>query len=319
MDIEIKKKDGNKYKLSDFGFRVKDIIVESIEIEDNYQTKENTSGRILLSSQYRKRKITVPCFVVSTKLNDVPRLRDDFYKLTVDTEVVWLRELRKRKPRNYRFIEPIEDDYQEIDDYNNPIYDHEEFSDDYYVSGKQYQVKISAPIVPEQKGKTIHFELEFETVEIPFAESIGTSIQLETRPDKELWSNDMLIAFNEQNVRRQYTFTNIWNNSVYNHGNIAINEPKLFRKVTIVLGADVASTDSFEFTCGVLSDVMTIKGIELKKGDTIVYDGVQTYKNGTPINNEASNAQPKFAPGWNDFEFNQQVKSVTFDMKFYYL
>ena len=65
MDIEIKKKDGTKYKLSDFGFRVKDVVIESMEIEDNYETKENTSGRILLSSQYRKRKITVPCYVLS--------------------------------------------------------------------------------------------------------------------------------------------------------------------------------------------------------------------------------------------------------------
>ena len=71
----------------------------------------------------------------STKLNDIPRLRDEFYNLTVDTEVVWLRELRKRKPKNYRFIEPTEDDFQEYDEYGNAIYDHDKFSDDYYVSG----------------------------------------------------------------------------------------------------------------------------------------------------------------------------------------
>ena len=53
-------KDGNKYKLSDFGFRVKDIVIESPEIEDNYETKENTSGRMLLSSQYRKEKLRYP-------------------------------------------------------------------------------------------------------------------------------------------------------------------------------------------------------------------------------------------------------------------
>ena len=40
MDLEIKQKDGTKYKLSDFGFRVKDIVIESPEIEDNYETKE---------------------------------------------------------------------------------------------------------------------------------------------------------------------------------------------------------------------------------------------------------------------------------------
>lgn len=45
-----------------------------------------------------------------------------------------------------------------------------------------------------------------------------------------------------------------------------------------------------------------------KKGDVIVYDGVQTFRNGVPINNEASNAQPKFKPGWNDFKFSHFVK-----------
>ena len=103
MDLEIKQKDGYKYKLSDFGFRVKDIVIESPEIEDNYETKENTSGRMLLSSQYRKRKITVPCYVVSTKLNDIPRLRDKFYDLTVNTEPVWIRELRYAEEHNYSF------------------------------------------------------------------------------------------------------------------------------------------------------------------------------------------------------------------------
>ncbi|ARM67876.1 phage tail domain-containing protein [Staphylococcus caprae] len=318
MDIEIKKKDGTKYKLSDFGFRVKDVVIESMEIEDNYETKENTSGRILLSSQYRKRKITVPCYVFSTKLNDIPRLRDEFYNLTVDTEVVWLRELRKRKPKNYRFIEPTEDDFQEYDEYGNAIYDHDKFSDDYYVSGKQYLVKCSAPIIPEQKGRYIHFELEFETEEIPFSESIGTSLDLEKRPDKELWSNDMDIPFDENDVTRQYTFTNVWNNSVYYHGNVPNNEYKLYKKVTIVLGSSIKATEKFSFSCGVLSDIMTIKGISLKKGDVIVYDGVQTFRNGVPINNEASNAQPKFKPGWNDFKFSHFVKKAEFDMKFYY-
>ena len=312
MDIEIKKKDGTKYKLSDFGFRVKDVVIESMEIEDNYETKENTSGRMLLSSQYRKRKITVPCYVYSTKLNDIPRLRDEFYNLTVDTEVVWLRELRKRKPKNYRFIEPTEEDY------DNPIYDHDEFGDDYYVSGKQYQVKCSAPIVPEQKGRYIHFELEFETEEIPFAESIGTSLDLENRPDKELWSNDMLIPFDEMDYTRMFTFTNVYNNSVYYHGNVPNDEFKLYKKVTLVLGENIKAKEKFYFTCGVLSDVMTIKGIDLKKGDVIVYDGVQTFRNGVPINNEASNAQPKFKPGWNDFRFSHLVKTAKFDMKFYY-
>ncbi|MEJ7440472.1 phage tail domain-containing protein, partial [Staphylococcus hominis] len=76
----------------DFGFKVTNVTVESIEKETDYEKKENTSGRILLSSQYRKRTITVDCYVVSTKLNDNSRLRDEFYSLTNSNEPIHIRE-----------------------------------------------------------------------------------------------------------------------------------------------------------------------------------------------------------------------------------
>lgn len=318
MDIEIKKKNGKKCTLGDFGFKVTNVNIESTERETQWETKENTSGRILLSSQYRKRIITVDCFVVSTKLNDNPRLRDEFYALTNDLEPFYIRELRRSRDLNYRFIQPLEDDYQEIDDYNNLVLNHEPFNDNYYVNGRQYQVICSDVISPEENRKKINFSLKFETAEIPFAESIGTSLDLEKRPDKELWSNDMNIPFDENDSLRTYTFNGLYNSAVYYHGNVANNQSNLYKKVTIVLGTDIKATDSFVFSLGT-RDIMTIKGINLKKNDKIVYDGTQTYRNGVPINNESSGAQPKFVPGWNEFEFNHFVKSVQFDMKFYYL
>lgn len=318
MDIEIKKKNGQRHTLNDFGFKVTNVTVESIEKETDYEKKENTSGRILLSSQYRKRNITVDCYVVSTKLNDNSRLRDEFYSLTNSNEPIHIRELRRTVPLNYRFVQPTEDDYQEIDEYNVLVFNHEPFNDNHYVNGRQYQVMCSDVVVPEENGRKINFSIKFETVELPFAESIGTSLELEKRPDRELWSNDMLIPFDEEDARRKYSFTNVYNNSVYYHGNVPNDQFNLFKKVTVVLGKNVKATEIFKFTLG-NSDVMTIEGANLKKGDKIVYDGVQTFRNGIPINDLASNAQPKFYPGWNNFEFNQQVKSVTFDLKFYYL
>ena len=51
------------------------------------------------------------------------------------------KRVKKKRPLNYRFIEPLEDDYQEISEYNNLVLDHEEFNDNYYVNGKRYKVK----------------------------------------------------------------------------------------------------------------------------------------------------------------------------------
>ena len=89
-------------------------------------------------------------------------------------------------------------------------------------------------------------------------------MDLENKPNKALWSNDMLVPFDEENDKRTYTFTNIWNNSVYYHGNVPNNEFKLYKKVTIVLGKSVSSKESFLFTLG-KSDYMKISNISLKR------------------------------------------------------
>lgn len=41
MDIEIKKKDGQRYTLNDFGFKVESVTVESIEIEKDYKDRKS--------------------------------------------------------------------------------------------------------------------------------------------------------------------------------------------------------------------------------------------------------------------------------------
>lgn len=315
MDLEITQKDETPFRLSEFGINVKDIIVESIEIDDNYEDKENHHGRLLLSSQYRKRKITVPAFFKVTKMNDIPRMRDLLYGLVVDTDEIYIREIRRKGRQNYNFLQPTEDDYQIIDIYGDPVYDETPDNYDVYVSGKRYQVKCNGVISPEQKNDdVVTFDLEFETVEIPFAESIGTSLELERDLDEENWGYDMGIPFDELEDSRRYTFKNTDGNSVYYFGNIPNDQFNLYKKVTIILGED---TKLFRWNMS-YSNLMTIEGIELKKGDKIEYDGVHTYRNGILINDECNVEQPKFRYGWNNFEFSQVVKSIIFDIKFYY-
>ncbi|QKQ05994.1 phage tail family protein [Staphylococcus saprophyticus] len=314
MDIEITKRDGTVFLLSKYGIKVKDVIVESIEIDDNYQDKDNAHGRLLLSSQYRKRKITVPAFFKVTKLNDVSAIRDILYDLVVDTESVYLREKRRKNVQNYSFIQPTENDYQALDYYDEPIYPDNASNYEVYVSGKRYDVKCNGVISPQQNGKTVNFTIEFETGESPFAESIGTSLDLEKDTNKELWSYDMGIPFDKNDPSRNYTFENTNGNSVYYFGTVSNNQFNLYKKVTIILGENAKS---FRWNL-THSELMKIDGINLKRGDKIVYDGVQTYRNGVPINNEANLSQPEFKHGWNNFEFDQVVKSVEFDMKYYY-
>ncbi|EGQ3928089.1 phage tail family protein, partial [Staphylococcus pseudintermedius] len=65
MDIKITKLDGTSYHLEDYKMIVKDVIVESIEMKDDYQDYEGMHGRHLVSSLYHSRKIHVPVFFVA--------------------------------------------------------------------------------------------------------------------------------------------------------------------------------------------------------------------------------------------------------------
>ena len=56
-------------------------------------------------------------------------------------------------------------------------------NDNYYTSGKQYQVKCSSVITPDNKGNVINFDLVLKQLKY-LLPSIGTSLDLENKPKK---------------------------------------------------------------------------------------------------------------------------------------
>lgn len=314
MDIEITKSDGSKHRLSDYGFYVNDIVVGSIEIESNYESKENFNGRISTGSTYQRRTIGIPCFYITENLADIPYVRDLLYKLVVDTEPIKIRELRKKEELNYRFIQPTSDDYQEMLTNGQPNYKRTKFDDDIFVSGKEYEVMISNVITPKQSGKKISFDVEFETTQLPFGRSIGTSLELEENKRLELWSTDFDIDWNEGSHKRKYTFENTKGDYFFYHGTAPNDQFNMYKRITIIIGEE---TEDFVWNL-THAETLKITGIKLKPGDKILYDGIRVYKNGDEISDKTNVAIPKFKYGYNDFEFNQVVQMVQFDMKFYF-
>ncbi|WP_432368670.1 phage tail domain-containing protein [Staphylococcus chromogenes] len=314
MELEITKRDGTKYRLGDYGVIVKDIQVDGLESEENYSKIDSLHGRFLNGTTYSKRRISVPCFFEVDKLADFQMFRDLLFDLVTDTEPFYIRELRKKEKSNYKFLEPLATTFQKMDKFGRPDYNHTEFDSDYYVSGKQYLVKLHNTIQPKQTYKKANIELEFETTELPFAESIGTSLDLEKNDKLDIWSQDMNITFNEKSKERKYTFENIKSDSVYYHGNVPNDQFNMYNTVTIKLGQD---TKDFSWTLQ-YSEIMTIRGLNLKAGDTIKYNGIDVTRNGITINEYTRLSQPKFKHGYNKFEFNQTVRKVVFDMKFYF-
>ncbi|MGW7931881.1 phage tail domain-containing protein [Staphylococcus xylosus] len=314
MDVELTKKDGTSYQLDDYGIKVKDVIVQSIEIDDTYIEKDNMNGRFLTGSKYVKRKIIVLAFYKVNKLSDIPRVRDLLYELIVDKDPIFLREIRRKTNGNYKFIEPISDDFQKIDDNGFPIYDNPKFNHNNFVNNKRYKVKFNGVINPVQKNKTVNFEIEFETVEIPFSESIGTSLNLEKRNSLKNWASDFDIPWCEDDPKRKYTFHDINSGNVFYHGNASNDQFNQYKKITIVIGEE---TNRFVWNL-THSEQMVISDVKMKPGDIIIYDGFRVFKNKIEISTKTNISQPKFEYGNNHFEINQVVEKIIFDIKFYF-
>lgn len=305
MDVQITKLDGTSYFLSDYDIHVLDFVVESMEYEDKYAKIDGLHGRYLVDSVFVKRKIAIPCLFVTDNNSDYVKQRTLLYSIVQDTEPFYIRELRKRDKNQYHFHDTVAADLADSMD------DAEHFEQ--FVDGKRYLVKLSNVLKPTQTKFSGRVELEFETVKLPFAESIGTSNDLEKREHNGMWSEDMKINFDDLSYTR-YTFEHVNAGDIYYHGNVALDQFNMYAFVTIVVGE---RTDYFKWS---LNDgaVMFIRGITLNSGDIITYDGVRVYCNGESVLNYAGIEIPRFKPGFNHFKFNQLVAYVNFDMRFYF-
>ncbi|MFI3131197.1 phage tail domain-containing protein [Mammaliicoccus sciuri] len=310
MDMQIIRNDGTSFTLSDHHIQVSDFIVESIEMEDSYSAVDGLHGRYLDGSKYKKRKIHVLCFFEAQDNIDYAIQRDLLYRLTQDTEPFYIREMRKSKFKGYDFRDTVATDYQPVDNLGKPIID--SFVDE-FVSAKRYYVKLSNVLTPVQKKFKCNVELEFETVELPFSESIGTSLDLQKKKLDNLFSTDMQINY-EDREKHTYSFNNVNSGRIFYYGSVPITQHNMYSRVSIIIGE---KTKNFAWSLS-QSNAMTIEGIQLNPGDLIVYEGNMITKNGIPIIEYVNLELPKFKYGFNKFQFNQNVRKVEFDTRFYF-
>lgn len=63
-------------------------------------------------------------------------------------------------------------------------------------------------------------------------------------------------------------------------------------------------------------DVINIKGLELKAGDTIKFDGIHTFRNGLNIDAyNVSRRNPTLIPGWNTFRSTKLMQKSCSSIK----
>lgn len=298
MDVEIIKKDSNSFLLSNYDIYAKDFIVSSIELEPHYSEVENRSGLIDNGATYKSRTITVPFYIKAHDLHDYALLRDELFNLVVSRESFYIRELRRTKYQAYEFVDTNESPRNDKSTENK------------YVGGKRYKVRIANVIELEQSLTFGEGELEFETTELPYAESIGTTADIDKnglRYSDELWSYGMGLSYESET--HKYTH-NTKTFRIYNAGNVEEIEPfEMDLKITVE-GINGPYELKNESTGDVFKYTGSNSGKLLLDGPNVTLNGLQAFR-------DTNRRYISLAHGWNTFT-QSQTKKVSFDFRYYY-
>ena len=298
MDIQINKKNGESFTLEQYGILVKDFVVSSIPLDPVYGNVEGSARKIDYGANYGTRTITVPFRIQAYDLMDFPLLRDVLFDLVVSKESFYIREMRRVKKLAYAFVDPSEPARMDPDT-NNQL-----------VGGKRYLVRLQNTFDIEQIETDGEGELVFETTELPFAESIGTTQDIQrdgVNADDGLWGFGMGLIANDESLI--YTHTNKTNFKIYNAGNEKVHPFEQDLKITIE-----GVSNGYELENLTTGDVFKIT--ESMSGNLVI-DGATVTNNGLQAFRKTNRRFITLAPGWNYIRQNRAIKT-TWDFRFYY-
>ena len=264
----------NEIKMSD-GLIPLDIYIESIRKEIVSESVEGRSGRVNQHSVYRDRRITLNLMMKARDTQDYRLLRDESQTL-----------------------------------FNKGVF----YVVEKYQPGKRYKIETTVPYIPERPLGHQRFAtltIDCETTELPFAESIGTSADIDHNGilySQELWSYGMGLLHDEESHKYTHN-TNTFR--VYNPGNVAIHPFEQHLKITIdnapgqVTLRNNTTGDEFKYN-------------ENLNNRKLVLDGPNITVNSLQALRDTNKKFITLAPGWNEFTSIGGAK-VNFDFRFYYL
>src|SRR5699024_5227838 len=276
MDVEITKQNGESTRLSDLGITVRDFVVSSVNVEGIYSEVEGRAGTVDYGADFGSRTITVPFYYKASDLHDVPLLRDELFGLVVSSEPFYVREMRRL---TYQTGENL------------------------FVGGKRYLVRVSGNFDIEQEFKYGFGELVFETVGLPFAESIGTTQDIERnglRYSQELWSYGMGLSYDDDS--HKYTNKKM-NFAIFNAGNVSVHPFEQYLKIEFEnIGKgyrliNETTGDKFEY-------LGRTTGKFVLDGPNMTMKGLQAFR-------DTNRQYISLVPGWNYFNQNK-AKEVKF-------
>lgn len=309
-DVEIYK-DKQHYYISDNPFTKQMLRVVSYDVKGagydrSFSNIDRVNGRFHNSTTELKKTVEMKLRYVVNKISDASFLKAKLQELLRGH--YYLRELAASETE-IKFENIFEPKNQQ------PTLE--------YVNGRQIYVGLVNEISFDTTQITGEIDIEFETIELPYFESIGYSTDLEkVNGNINKWGSVENNSFKVEEKTRKYTFENLKIGDVYYGGSVPINQFNQDSIVELVLDEDISSKDNsgltFYFTNG--SNAIKISGLDIKKGDVIRFDGIHTYRNKVRIDDyNQTKTQPVLVPGWNTFHSTKKLKKAIFKHKRYYM
>ena len=287
MDVRITKKNGETFTFEEYKVIARDFIVSSIPLDPVYGQLEGRHGFIDYGATYRARPIKVPFYMDAYDLGDYPLLRDFLFSMVLDTESFYIQELRRG-----------------VSDSNQ------------LVGGKRYLVRLQNTFEIEQILNVGLGELIFETTELPFAESIGTTQDIQLNgisSESELWGFGMGLIANDEALKYTHTGTSF---RIFNAGNVPVHPFEQYLKITI---SEVQGSTSYLELKNETNGSLFRVNEAVTNAQKIVIDGPNITSNGLQFLRKTNKGFIELEPGWNDFTIKGAIGAkVEFDFRFYY-
>lgn len=297
MDAEITKLNGKTFRLSDYGVTVRDFNVGSIPIIGRYGTMEGRSGTVDYGADYGQRPISVPFYAKAHDMADYPLLRDEIFQLVATKEPFYIRELRRQ----------------------NEVMIIDEDEGDKLVGGKRYKVRMNGDMTLDQQRHYGFGELSLETVDSPFAESIGTTQDIENNginADSVLWGYGMGLIADDDSLIYSHIASRNTPFRVYNAGNVPVHPFEQYLKISIPM--QNGSTDFFQLTNKTNGSTFRVSEKVPVLGE-ITIDGANVTSNGLQYLRKTDRRYVHLDVGWNEFIMTgAEIARFEFDFRFYY-
>lgn len=261
-------------------------------------TSEGRPGRINYYSEDDYRTITLTIEATAEDMQDVAHLRDAVNEL-FDGEM-FIREMR---------IKDIKVEYEHPGERTGEL----QLDSPEYVNGKQIKVAQVNNIEIDDTTLRSTFTVEFETVELPYYESIYTTLDLHDNGyDAFVEKYGLVDNIDDEKVQYRFTTNNF---TVYNAGNVTV-EPESM--MLYIRASSLNSTGNFTIRNKTTGEEIILN--RSSAGSHFTIDGMVISLGGiTNIFRDTNKRFISLAPGDNRFDITGATfDEIRFDFKYLY-